>query len=197
MDSLGSLSLVGLIVLSFCWAKLKANGTKALRVIRTTLAKDAKILKILSKVRKSSKADRVVLGLIHNSSIYSANYHLLKLSVLHESLGEGVISIKSIAKDIPLAMLNVTFDLDARGLDQSFSFRCEDHDSDTNLHFVKFEIYGMYNFLLRYQSVPIGLLSLQFTHKPPYESLTQLMTNCSEGGYDLAIAKLELIAQLV
>lgn len=132
-------------------------------VLVTTQKTDKHINNILFKLRLATQADRCVLGLFHNTNLYGYNYHLLKLSVFHESLKEGTESVKQKVKDIPLSYLSEEFALyeendnkfirstDDKGLRQG----CREHLNNIGIETVV-------NYLLVSDQVPFGILSLQF-----------------------------------
>lgn len=146
------------------------------QIILLTRNKDRKIKTILDELRFVSKADRVVLALIHNSGLFGFNYHLLKISVLHESLSENVGSLKSKVKDIPLSFLEEEFKLYEEDDTKSFLKTVnEDLKEGCRRHLNVIEVEQVINFLLVYRKTPVGVLAFQYKNKSDFETKQQFI----------------------
>ena len=193
---LAGIIFICLLILTFIYNKLEHSTVNALKVIKDTLSRDSVIQKELDDIRKSVNAERVVLGLVHNTSVYAIKYHLLKLSVLHESLKEGVPSLKKVVKDVPLgimqselAMYNDQGELYA-SIDQKLHQDCHLHLNNINVH-------TLINFVLTYKSYPIGIISVQFEKEPTFKNTENFKLCLNQVGHDIINSKLTIINQLI
>ena len=142
------------------------NSINMKNVLRTTRSTDRKINTILFKLRMATKADRVVLGLFHNTNLYGYNYHLLKMSVFHESLNDTAISIKQKVKDIPLSYLGEEFSEYEKN-DNKFIATISNNllASGCRAHLESIKVKTIVNYLMHSDNIPFGILSLQFTEE--------------------------------
>jgi len=158
-----------LIFLAFCFYFVRKylsneNTPNIIELIRLNQSKDKGISSILNDLRSACKADRVVVGLFHNTSVYGFNYHMLKMSVFHESLCDESQSLKKSVKDIPLSYIS-----DELLLYEQNNNRLMFHISDPTIkykcgqHLNRINVGTIINYLLVYNDTPIGILSFQYT----------------------------------
>lgn len=198
IDTLASFVLVIALIGTAIYRQTISKTDKVIKSIRTTLTKDKQLANILTELREATDADRVVLGLIHNTSIYAINYHLLKISVLHESLKPGIPTLKKIVRDIPLALL--TEELHSYNEHNELfatlgSNNCKLKEG-CQLHLASINAHTICNFKLIYRQVPIGILSFQFNATTSINSMADLHKKLKQNGINLDLAKLKIINDL-
>ncbi len=158
-------------------------------IMQSVLEDSQKIDKIINntlfKLRIATHADRCVLGLFHDTNLYSDNHHMLKVSVFHESLREGTDSVKRRVKDIPLTYLAEEFQTYKEN-NNKFIFHLNNSalKEGCRLHLERIGVASIVNILLTYkEKAPIGILSFQFTE--PQDFITFDVINMQlEGMYD-------------
>lgn len=159
----------------------KINNVNMHNVLATTQKTDKNINNILFKIRLATKSDRCVLGLFHNTNLYGYNYHLLKLSVFHESLKDRTESVKQKVKDIPLSYLSEEFAKYEEN-DNKFIASADDKTlkDACRAHLANIGVRTIVNYLMEHDGIPFGILSLQYTNVQPglcFEDLDSHMLN--------------------
>jgi hypothetical protein len=138
--------------------------------------KDSIINKTLNLLREASNADRVVIGLFHNTSIYGFNYHVLKMTVFHESLKYPELSLKKVIKEIPLSYLADELVLYKNTNNSNrllFNIKDPSIKSGCRIHLNNINVSTIVNYLLVYNNTPVGILSFQFQTEQSYLSILE------------------------
>ena len=153
--------LIGLLI--WLWREISNRTPGIVSLININYKKDQAINSSLKDLRMASDADRVVIGIFHNSQKYAFDYHLLKMSVFHESLKDNSFSVKKIIRDIPLSYISEELALYKLNNNKLlFNISNPNMKPGCKLHLNSINIETICNYLLEYKRTPIGILSFQY-----------------------------------
>lgn len=136
-----------------------SKAPSLLEIIKKTSQKDTAINQALLDLRTGSFADAVVLGLFHNTSVYGLNYHLLKMTVLHESINKPSDSRIGRIKNVPLA--HIVYELED-GRNKNWKYIVNVSDSQLpercRIYLNSVDVSTRVNYALVYKDTPIAIL---------------------------------------
>ena len=150
------------------WDKLlKSKIVRKLDGVFAPLEEERKLNDILAQIGVVTRASRVVLTAFHNGAIDPSGYHLTKISTVNNYTAPGELPMAVPIRDLPVGrvMFEIEEMLGTRSQGECWAVTeysdslpqpCRDHLNKNNIG-------KMYNRLVCVGTLPIGILSLQYS----------------------------------